>query len=184
MEEEWRIIKNCPMYEVSNLGNIRSYYNGSHGIRTIPRRIALKTDRIGYTFVHLQNNSGRKPYRVHRLVAEAFIPNPNNLSEVNHKDENKQNNRIDNLEWCSRLYNVRYSKVWTSTERPVLQYDKEGNFIKEYNSMSEAARSNNTTPQSIFVSIKYGWYSANSKWKYKEAIKEKDSIKDNNNINN
>ena len=66
----------------------------------------------------------------------------------------------------------------------VLQYDKEGNFIKEYNSMSEAARSNNTTPQSIFASIKHGWYSANSKWKYKEAIKEKDSIKDNNNINN
>ena len=58
MEEEWRIIKNCPMYEVSNLGNIRSYYNGSHGSRIIPRRIALKTDRIGYTFVHLQNNSG------------------------------------------------------------------------------------------------------------------------------
>ena len=50
--------------------------------------------------------------------------------------------------------------------------------------MSEAARSNNTTPQSIFASIKHGWYSANSKWKYKEAIKEKDSIKDNNNINN
>ena len=148
MEEEWRIIKNCPMYEVSNLGNIRSYYNGSHGSRIIPRRIALKTDRIGYTFVHLQNNSGRKPYRVHRLVAEAFIPNPNNLSEVNHKDENKQNNRIDNLEWCDAKYNVNYGSGHTRSclsrrvcnTKAILQYDLDGNLLREFYSISEASR--------------------------------------------
>ena len=181
MNEEWRDIKGYEgKYQVSNLGRVKSLGNNKSKKEKI---LDPKSNMYGYKEVRLSKEGKRKPYKVHRLVAIYFIPNPNNYKEVNHKDENKQNNRIDNLEWCSRLYNVRYSKVWTSNERPVLQYDKEGNFIKEYNSMSEAARSNNTTPQSIFASIKHGWYSANSKWKYKEAIKEKDSIKDNN-INN
>lgn len=166
--EEWKVIKDYPMYEVSSEGRIRSYYNGSHGRRIIPKILSLKTDRIGYTFIHLKNESGRKPLRVHRLVAEAFIPNPNNLPEVNHKDENKSNNSVYNLEWCKRLYNVRYSKVWESNERAVLQYTETGIFIKEYKSLSEAARDNNITPQSIFVAIKNNWCSANFKWRYKE----------------
>ena len=166
--EEWKVIKNYPMYEVSSEGRIRSYYNGSHGKRIIPKILSLKTDRIGYTFIHLKNELGRKPLRVHKLVAEAFIPNPDNLPEVNHKDENKSNNSVYNLEWCKRLYNVRYSKVWESNERAVLQYTETGIFIKEYKSLSEAARDNNITPQSIFVAIKNTWCSANFKWRYKE----------------
>ena len=168
--EEWRMIKNYPMYEVSNEGRIRSYYNGRHGKREIPKILSLKVDKIGYVFIHLKNNLGRKPIRVHRLVAEAFIPNPNNLPEVNHKDENKNNNSVYNLEWCERLYNVQYSRIWKSNERPVFQYSKEGNFIREYCSLSEAARINHTTPQSIFVAIKNNWCSANSKWRYKNCI--------------
>lgn len=166
--EEWKVIRDYPMYEVSSEGRIRSYYNGSHGRRIIPKILSLKTNRIGYTFIHLKNESGRKPLRVHRLVAEAFIPNPDNLPEVNHKDENKSNNSVCNLEWCKRLYNVRYSKVWESNERAVLQYTETGIFIKEYKSLSEAARDNNVTPQSIFVAIKNNWCSANFKWRYKE----------------
>lgn len=166
--EEWKVIRDYPMYEVSSEGRIRSYYNGNHGRRIIPKILSLKTDRIGYTFIHLKNESGRKPLRVHRLVAEAFIPNPDNLPEVNHKDENKSNNSVYNLEWCKRLYNVRYSKIWESNERAVLQYTETGIFIKEYKSLSEAARDNNVTPQSIFVAIKNNWCSANFKWRYKE----------------
>ena len=78
------------------------------------------------------------------MVAEAFIDNPDNLPQVNHKDENKLNNNVDNLEWCDRLYNVRYG---TGIERrskkrskPVLQYDLEGNFIKEWVSINECVR--------------------------------------------
>ena len=125
MEEEWRIIKNCPMYEVSNLGNIRSYYNGSHGSRIIPRRIALQTDRIGYTFVHLQNNLGRKPYRVHRLVAEAFIPNPENKPQVDHINTIRTDNNVENLRWVTykennmnsiTLEKYKNMKRWEYTE--------------------------------------------------------------------
>lgn len=110
--EEWKIIEECPMYEVSNLGNIRSYFNASHGKRLIPKPISIKVDRIGYSFVHLKNKFGkRKPYRVHRLVATAFIKNPNNFPEVNHIDENKKNNNsVNNLEWCTRVQNIHHSK--------------------------------------------------------------------------
>lgn len=166
--EEWKVIENYPMYEVSSEGRVRSYYNGSHGKRTVPKILSLKVDRIGYTFVHLKNDLGRKPFRVHRLVAKSFIPNPSGLPEVNHKDEDKSNNSVHNLEWCEKLYNIRYSKVWKSNERSVLQYTKEGTLVREYNSLSEAARLNNVTPQSIFAAIKNNWCSADSRWKYKE----------------
>ena len=77
----------------------------------------IATDRIinpwlnnnGYRYVTLNLEETRKNYRVHRLVAEKFIPNPNNLPQVNHKDGNKQNNKIDNLEWCDSSYNVQHA---------------------------------------------------------------------------
>ena len=77
----------------------------------------IVTDRIinpwlnnnGYRYVTLNLEGTRKNYRVHRLVAEKFIPNPNNLPQVNHKDGNKQNNKIDNLEWCDSSYNVQHA---------------------------------------------------------------------------
>ena len=77
----------------------------------------IATDRIinpwlnnnGYRYVTLNLEGTRKNYRVHRLVAEKFIPNPNNLPQVNHKDGNKQNNEIDNLEWCDSSYNVQHA---------------------------------------------------------------------------
>lgn len=63
----------------------------------------------GYLMVGLRKNGERHPKKIHRLIAETFLPNPEELSDVNHKDQNKYNNSVDNLEWCSRSYNIKYS---------------------------------------------------------------------------
>lgn len=86
----------------------------------------------------------------HRFVAECFIPNPNNLPEINHKDENKLNNCVDNLEWCDRKHNINYGtrnkrmaesqKNHPSKSKKVLQFTKDGEFVKEWKSIHEIER--------------------------------------------
>ena len=93
-------------YEVSNLGNVRSLNWGNRGIT---KNIYLKPHNRGYLQVELHANGRRKMFTVHRLVAEAFIQNEHGFPQVNHKDENKTNNAVDNLEWCTASYNARYS---------------------------------------------------------------------------
>ena len=88
------------LYKVSNLGNIKSFRLNKEGTILKPYK-----NQKGYCMLRLCNKEGQKLKLVHRLVAEAFIPNPLNLKEINHKDENKENNTIDNLEWCDRKYN-------------------------------------------------------------------------------
>ena len=166
MEEEWKIIKDYPMYEISSLGRVRSSYNGKYGKRTIPKIMSNKIDKIGYSFIHLKNDSGRRPLRIHRLVAEAFIPNINNLPEVNHIDENKQNNTVSNLEWCDRHHNMHHSQTWKKTERAVNQYDSDHKLIKTWSSMSEASRAYGVSVSSIFTAIKHSWKSTGFYWKY------------------
>lgn len=107
------------LYEVSNLGNVRSldrYVNHWQGGKSLKRGklLAFGRNAGGYRLVKLCDNGKERTYKVHRLVAQAFIPNPNNLPWVNHKDENPQNNAVGNLEWCSAEYNARYG---TATER-------------------------------------------------------------------
>ena len=99
--EEWRAVPDYEgLYEVSNKGNVRN----------VRRNILLKLTKTkyGYIQVWLYKNGIRTGLRVHRLVAKAFLLNPENLTEVNHKDEDKTNNNVDNLEWCNRKYNVNY----------------------------------------------------------------------------
>ena len=132
--EEWRETEYEGVY-VSNSGKVkqaaREIVRSDGKVIHLPEReIAVTED--DYLRVKLHTTDGIHSCKLHRLMAKAFIDNPNNYPVVNHKDGNKLNCNLDNLEWCSRLYNIRYSKVWTSNERPVLQYDKEGNFIKEY----------------------------------------------------
>ena len=88
------------MYKVSNLGNIYSLYTN--------KELSKVTRKDGYQYVSLSKNKSSKLKLIHRLVAEAFIENPNMLPEVNHKDENKHNNIVTNLEWCTSSYNKRY----------------------------------------------------------------------------
>ena len=97
MEEMWKDFYN---YQVSNYGQVRNSKTG--------RLLKLQLNEKGYLRVALRIDGKTKWYRVSRLVASLFIPNPDNLPEVNHKDENKLNNRADNLEWCNRIYNVHY----------------------------------------------------------------------------
>lgn len=89
----------------------------------------------GYSQICLTKNNNKKTYKVHRLVAETFIPNPKNKTQVNHKDENKSNNNKDNLEWCNCMYNIQYS-----LSKKVEQYDKNGNYIKTWDSLSSIAK--------------------------------------------
>lgn len=114
MEEIWKDIKNFEgYYQVSNLGRVRSldriivYNNGRKHIHK-GKILNLKPKKTGYIDVYLQKQFDSKNFLLHRLVAEAFIPNPNNYPIINHKDENPSNNCVDNLEWCTYEYNNNY----------------------------------------------------------------------------
>ena len=159
MEEIWKDIKGFEgRYQVSNLGRVRSLDWPRHRGRVLVLKVGK---RWGYYMVNLAHASGYiKTLNVHRLVAIAFIPNPDNLPEVNHKDENKLNNVVcfnsdgtinaeqTNLEWCTGIYNLRYG---TRTERmqkmvneprmcAVNQYDFNGNLLHTYKSVADASR--------------------------------------------
>lgn len=92
-------------------------------------------DKDGYLIVDLRRNGEHNLKKVHRLVASAFIPNPNNYPVVNHIDEDKANNDVSNLEWCTKQYNSEYSLA-----KDVIQYSQEGQFIKEWPSTREIER--------------------------------------------
>ena len=156
MEEIWKDIEGYEgLYQVSNLGRVRSLdrmVEYSDGTKRLHRGRVLKAaaDKDGYDRVILSTPSGHKNRLVHRLVAQAFIPNPEHLPEVNHKDENKRNNVVSNLEWCTDKYNVNYGtglKRRADTQRndpdqskPVIQYTKDGQKVAEYPSIGEAVR--------------------------------------------
>lgn len=111
--EEWRDIEGYEgKYQVSNLGRVKSLsrkvYNGNGFYYTKSKILIPAMDNKGYNRVHLTKNGIGKTYKLHRLVAKAFIDNPNNLPQVNHKDENKLNNNASNLEWCINEYNRNY----------------------------------------------------------------------------
>lgn len=130
--ERWTDIKGYEgLYLISDLGNVKSLGNNKTRKEKTLRLIILN----GYLIVCLSKNGERKNYYVHRLVAEAFLPNPNNLPEVNHKDENKKNNNVENLEWCDRQYNIDYSNA-----KQVGQYDLNGNLINVWKSTHEIER--------------------------------------------
>ncbi len=106
MNEIWKSIEGYEgLYEVSNLGNVRSL--NWHLTGTI-RVLKPRQNGYGYLSVILYKNGKMKKFYVHRLVASAFLPNPQNLPQVNHKDENKTNNSIENLEWCSCKDNINF----------------------------------------------------------------------------
>ena len=131
MEEIWKEIKDYPNYQISNLGRVKNK----------KRILKQYCNDKGYLYVSLSKDNKRKFVRVHRLVAMTFIPNINNLPEVNHIDENKTNNYVTNLEWINHIENVRYGtgiiKANESSYVKVAQYDLNGNEIKIWNSCKE-----------------------------------------------
>lgn len=98
--EIWKKIEDYPKYSVSNHGRVRNDKTG--------KILALRSVAHGYLQIRIHNENGNRQFGVHRLVAQAFISNPDNLPVVNHKDEDKTNNDISNLEWCTQQYNVCY----------------------------------------------------------------------------
>lgn len=148
MKEIWKDIKNYEgIYQVSNMGQIKSLKreyktigrNQSSEYETIfkikEKILKQASDKDGYKIVCLRNKGKKENKKVHRLVAEAFIPNPNNYPQINHIDENKSNNILSNLEYCTCQYNIVYSKG-----RKVKQYDLNYNFVREWNSITEASK--------------------------------------------
>lgn len=151
MESEiWKEIKGYEgIYEISSYGNIRSidrYIYYKNGRKQFYKGCLLSPviGKRGYVIANLNKNNKGNKVPIHRLVAKAFIPNPNNLSEVNHKDEDKTNNKVENLEWCDRKYNMNYGtlleRAVANKSKGVCQYDLQGNLIKEWSSATEAGR--------------------------------------------
>ena len=137
MKEIWKDIKGYEgLYKFSNLGNIKSLNGYGH-----KKEIILSPIKNRYWNVILSKNGKKKNYLVHRLVAEAFIPNSNNYSQINHKDENSKNNRVDNLEWCNSKYNCNYGtrieKIHKKQRKKINQYDKNGKLIKQWASRKD-----------------------------------------------
>ena len=167
------------LYQVSNEGRVKRIgaYKNQHGREWISNRILKPaTKSNGYMFVGLSKNGKVSNKYIHRLVAEAFMPNPLNKATVNHKDGNRSNNTVDNLEWATYLENNMHSiKVLkrdsknSSDSRPVLQFDKEGNFIKEYPSMREAQRQTGIDAiDKVCNHIKYRKTAGGFRWEYKD----------------
>lgn len=146
--EEWRDIQGYEgYYQVSNLGRVRSldrdvvYKNGRRHKYT-GKILELSLNSQGYQKAMLSACGAHSTPRVCRLVANAFIPNPANLPQVNHKDEIKTNDCVDNLEWCTAKYNVNYGhraeKCSAKKSVPVLQMTLCGELVGEWKSAREA----------------------------------------------
>lgn len=148
MKENWKDIKGYEgLYQVSDRGRIKSL-NYNH---TGKEKLLTPVEVCSYMKVCLTKGKTQKQPSVHRLVAEAFIPNPDNLPEVNHKDEDKTNNQVENLEWCTSKYNVNYgTAISRRTEKtrngklskPIAQFtfDLPCELIKVWPSINEIHR--------------------------------------------
>lgn len=166
MQEIWKDIKGYEgYYQISNLGNVKSC---ERFVLYPNKKPTLKKENIltpkkgasdsRYYSVCLSVN-GNKEYRmIHRLVAETFIPNPNNHPQINHKDENIYNNKAENLEWCTASYNINYGKRTekqivtsrvTRSKYKVAQYDGNGRLLSIWISANEIERQMNFCARQI-----------------------------------
>ncbi len=179
MTEEWRDIPGYEgLYQASNLGRVKSlarnmveFHKGTRYTRSYPERVLSQgNDGHGYKLCWLSRGGKGKSIRTHRLIALAFLPNPDGLRCINHKDENKSNNIVENLEWCTHLYNVNYGSAnarrkaahaaryahkvrknvkkhsvhkthkLPNNDKAVYQMDMNGNILASFPSVKEATR--------------------------------------------
>ena len=124
------------LYAVTSCGKVWSYKR--------KKFLKPRDNGHGYLYVCLCKDGQRKWCRVHRLVAQTYLPNPENLPQVNHKDENKSNNCLQNLEWCDAKYNINYgnciTKFSNSKKIPILQYTLDGEFLREWPSATDVGK--------------------------------------------
>lgn len=199
--EIWKDIPDYKgLYQVSNLGNVRSLdkkqKSGLINNRIITRKgkmLKIQKNKHKYCYVFLSKNSRRKYSLVHRLVAEAFIPNPNNLPEVNHKNGIKSDNKLENLEWISKSDNEKHAYLFLNKPRKngnkgkygkenakskiVLQINKETNeIINRFYGIGEAERMTGISNQQISKCClkRKGYLSAGGyKWRYEDEHKNR-----------
>ena len=168
--EELEIWRDLPdyegIYQVSNLGNVKSLDRiDASGHSRKGFIMKQKINNKGYFSIALCKNGKYKFYQVHRLVAQTFLPNPNNLPQVNHKNEDKTDNRVENLEWCTIEYNCNYgtrneraglsnSIAQSGKDKPykykkIIQLDVDGNIIKQFCSIKQAVEELNIKQPNI-----------------------------------
>jgi hypothetical protein len=174
------------LYRISSFGRVYSVKRNKF--------LKPKKDKDNYLLVNLYKNGKRKNYKIHRLVAQAFLPNPSNLPQVNHKDENPSNNHLENLEWCDAKYNCNYGSrteraiskmvqnpnyqatrekslkaAHEKLSKPVLQFDKQGKFVAEFPSTREAERATGIYQSNISNCCLEKYKSAGKYlWRFKE----------------
>lgn len=192
MNEEWKpVIGYEGLYEVSNMGRIKSLertiWTGRGYYQTLPERIMkLRKSNRGYLYVFLHKEGKIKYCTIHKLVAQAFCENPEGYNEVNHINENKEDNRADNLEYCSRAYNNNYGtrnkraaeklrgkkqseESIKKRSKPVFSIDKESGLIMYWESITEAERCTGIANSGICACLKGKRKSAgNHIWFYAE----------------
>ena len=182
-EEIWKDIEGWEgKYQVSNMGNVKSLertvWNGRGYFKTSERILKPGKDRDGYLIVQLSKEGKVKACKVHRLVSQAFIPNPDNLPQVNHIDENKENNHVDNLEWVTCRENAnhgtRNQRVAEKESKPIIGIDKVTGLIVEFQSAREAERQLGINNSSIIKCCKGKRYKScgGFQWYYKDADTE------------
>lgn len=167
-QEIWKDIQGYEgLYQVSNFGNVKSVKRmGTNG-----GTLAKSYYKIGYEKTLLCKGNKRKTYKTHLLVAQAFIPNPENKPQINHIDGNKQNNCVDNLEWCSAKENMEHAirtglRTFDYLCKPIAQI-KNGEIIATYKSIQDVKRKYGYNTTNICRTAKGIWKSAYGfQWKY------------------
>lgn len=161
MKEVWKDIPNYEgLYQVSNLGRVKSFRRSTNHRYESEYILKPLHANNGYCQVTLYDNTIRHKFLIHRLVAQAFIPNPENLPQVNHKDENPYNNAASNLEWCTNEYNNAYGtakiRMADTKSHPIEQLTIDGKVIAIYRSVRIACEMIGVTKSSLGHAIRNG----------------------------
>lgn len=145
--EIWKDVPGFPGYQVSNAGRVKSFRSGVRVLKQC-------NDGFGYPKVRFWGNGKGVTMHVHKIVALAFVPNPDGLPQINHKNEIKTDNRPDNLEWCDSKYNNNYGlrtrKASVSLSKPVKQLSRDGVLIRIFYGIHEAGRETNIDYRNIY----------------------------------
>lgn len=161
--EIWKDIENYEgLYQISNFGRVKSFHNPNKPL-IMSQSLGRTQDYYSITLTK-KHQKNRQSFSVDKLVAQAFVENPNNYSEINHIDENTKNNKADNLEWVTHSQNIQHSIYRQSY--PVIQYTKNGIEVNRFPSLAEAQRQTGIPRTNISSSIKRNGTAGGFVWKF------------------